>query len=93
MVNDAGLGMCFFYSFLFFLCRTDNLLFVDCSDNGKPAIAPNCSAVCECFGGWEGQYCEIISARGGGDPHLETLDGKDIFCYYSARSKLILVTT
>ena len=48
----------------------------ECSGNGKPVILPRCEAECECFGGWEGEYCERISANGGGDPHLETLDGK-----------------
>jgi len=47
----------------------------ECSGNGKPVILPRCEAECECFGGWEGEYCERISANGGGDPHLETLDG------------------
>ena len=47
----------------------------DCSGNGEPEISAHCGAVCRCFGGWEGKYCERISANGGGDPHLETLDG------------------
>ena len=50
----------------------------DCSGNGEPVLAPGCGAGCRCFGGWEGDYCERIAANGGGDPHLETLDGKKI---------------
>ena len=53
----------------------EHYFFIDCSDNGRPQLGPNCGAYCDCFGGWEGEYCEVISARGGGDPHLETLDG------------------
>ena len=51
----------------------------DCSGNGEPIIAPLCKAECNCAGGWEGKYCERISANGGGDPHLETLDGKSTY--------------
>ena len=54
----------------------DTLDLTECSGNGKPVILPRCEAECECLGGWEGEYCERISANGGGDPHLETLDGK-----------------
>lgn len=62
----------------------------DCSENGIPEIAPNCGAFCRCFGGWEGEFCEIISARGGGDPHLETLDGKCILHLKVAGSRQAL---
>jgi len=59
----------------------------ECSGNGKPVILPRCEAECECFGGWEGEYCERISANGGGDPHLETLDGKkQQFCLVISQS-------
>ncbi|XP_022808830.1 mucin-like protein [Stylophora pistillata] len=47
----------------------------DCSGNGKPVITDNCGAQCRCFGGWEGEFCDRLVANGGGDPHLETLDG------------------
>ena len=50
--------------------------FTDCSGNGDPIIAPKCEAECNCSGGWEGEFCERLLANGGGDPHLETLDGK-----------------
>ena len=50
--------------------------FTDCSGNGHPIIAPKCEVVCNCIGGWEGEFCERLIANGGGDPHLETLDGK-----------------
>ena len=65
----------------------DSLNLTECSGNGKPVIQPRCKAECECFGGWEGEYCERISANGGGDPHLETLDGKkQQFCLATNRS-------
>ena len=47
----------------------------DCFGNGEPVLAPDCEAECRCFGGWVGEYCQILVANGGGDPHLETLDG------------------
>ena len=50
--------------------------FTDCSGNGDPTIALNCGAECICLGGWEGEFCDRLIANGGGDPHLETLDGK-----------------
>ena len=68
----------------------DSLNLTECSGNGKPVILPRCEAECECFGGWEGEYCERISANGGGDPHLETLDGKrQRFCLATNRSPFL----
>ena len=67
--------------------------FTDCSGNGHPIIAPKCEAECNCSGGWEGEFCERLIANGGGDPHLETLDGKwtrktvSAFIHLRARGK------
>ena len=67
--------------------------FTDCSGNGDPIIAPKCEAECNCSGGWEGEFCERLIANGGGDPHLETLDGKQrrktdsTFTHFRARDK------
>ena len=63
----------------FWFCFVSIIWLTDCSGNGEPIIAPRCKAECNCSGGWEGEYCERISANGGGDPHLETLDGKYIY--------------
>ena len=52
------------------------IFLTDCSGNGKPVITDNCGAQCRCFGGWEGEFCDRLVANGGGDPHLETLDGE-----------------
>ena len=72
----------------------DSFDLTECSGNGKPVILPRCEAACECFGGWEGEFCERISANGGGDPHLETLDGKrQQFCLATNRSPFFTLKT
>ncbi|XP_022804999.1 uncharacterized protein LOC111342215 isoform X2 [Stylophora pistillata] len=55
--------------------KPDTPLLQNCSGNGNPIIGPKCEALCNCSGGWEGEFCERLIANGGGDPHLETLDG------------------
>ncbi|XP_022801512.1 uncharacterized protein LOC111339184 [Stylophora pistillata] len=47
-----------------------------CSGNGRPVITSRCGARCRCSGGWGGNFCNQLNANGGGDPHLETLDGE-----------------
>lgn len=54
----------------------DLLDLTGCSGNGRPIRCPLCQAACECFGGWRGAHCGRIPVNGGGDPHLETIDGK-----------------
>lgn len=46
-----------------------------CSGNGFPQSTSSCGARCRCRGGWSGPFCDRTQASGGGDPHLQTLDG------------------
>ncbi|CAH1781186.1 unnamed protein product [Owenia fusiformis] len=49
----------------------------DCSGNGFcTASLDSCSSSCQCGAQWRGACCEFrIPTAGGGDPHLQTLDG------------------
>ncbi|XP_019646646.1 PREDICTED: uncharacterized protein LOC109487118 [Branchiostoma belcheri] len=49
-----------------------------CSGNGQCSTSTHsCQSSCVCWGRWFGDCCERLRPRpGGGDPHLQTLDGK-----------------
>lgn len=50
----------------------------NCNGNGICKLMDGCRSYCECFSQWTGDACEErISRSLWGDPHLETLDGKE----------------